>query len=189
VDDFLKSGRPDGPSCLVLDVRLPGQSGLDLQRQLAAADIYLPLIFVTGHGDIPMSVQAMKGGAIEFLTKPFRDQDLLDAVQLGLERDGAWLEHERELAALLYTIPGLNALTGAVSSPRPAWIWKTLARPSACSGADQAVAGTFRNVANRAAPLGRPTRPDLGRPGSDSGFSAAVGQAGAYAAQQIAFAK
>src|SRR3954447_15737165 len=77
ISDFLKSDPPDGPTCLVLDVRLPGgQSGLDLQRELAAANKELPIIFITGHGDIPMSVQAMKGGAIEFLTKPFRDQEL-----------------------------------------------------------------------------------------------------------------
>jgi FixJ family two-component response regulator len=100
VDEFLKSGRPDGPSCLVLDVRLPGQSGFDLQRELAATHITLPTIFITGHGDIPMSVRAMKGGAIEFLTKPFREQDLLDAIQLGLERDRAWLEEEKVAAGL-----------------------------------------------------------------------------------------
>jgi len=100
VSEFLKSGRPDGPTCLVLDVRLPGQSGLDFQRGLSTANIQVPIIFITGHGDIPMSVQAMKGGAIEFLTKPFRDQDLLDAIQLGLERDRTWLENERTLAAL-----------------------------------------------------------------------------------------
>ena len=87
ISEFLKSNPPDGPACLVLDVRLPGKSGLDLQRELAAANRGLPIIFITGHGDIPMSVQAMKGGAIEFLTKPFRDQDLLDAIQLGLSRD------------------------------------------------------------------------------------------------------
>src|SRR6202158_1376085 len=87
ISDFLKSHPPDGPTCLVLDVRLPGQSGLDLQRELAAANRELPIIFITGHGDIPMSVQAMKGGAIEFLTKPFRDQELIDAIQLGLSRD------------------------------------------------------------------------------------------------------
>jgi len=82
ISDFLKSDPPDGPTCLVLDVRLPGQSGLDLQRELAAANRELPIVFITGHGDIPMSVQAMKGGAgaIEFLTKPFRDQELLDAI-------------------------------------------------------------------------------------------------------------
>ena len=84
IADFLGSDPPNGPTCLVLDIRLPGQSGLDLQRELAAANKELPIIFITGHGDIPMSVQAMKGGAIEFLTKPFRDQDLLDAIQLGL---------------------------------------------------------------------------------------------------------
>jgi FixJ family two-component response regulator len=95
VDEFLKSGRPEGPSCLVLDVRLPGQSGFDLQRELAATHIRLPTIFITGHGDIPMSVRAMKGGAIEFLTKPFREQDLLDAIQVGLGRDRTWLEEEK----------------------------------------------------------------------------------------------
>src|ERR1700733_10738404 len=89
ISDFLKFDQPDGPTCLVLDVRLPGQSGLDLQRELAAANKEIPIIFITGHGDIPMSVQAMKGGAIEFLTKPFRDQELLDAINLGLSRDRA----------------------------------------------------------------------------------------------------
>jgi FixJ family two-component response regulator len=100
ISDFLASELPDGPSCLVLDVRLPGQSGLDLQRDLAAADRELPIIFITGHGDIPMSVRAMKGGAIEFLTKPFRDQDLLDAIQLGLARDRARRENEKALVSL-----------------------------------------------------------------------------------------
>ena len=85
--DFLQSSRPDIPSCLILDVRMPGLSGLDLQRDLAAAHIHVPIIFITGHGDIPMSVRAMKAGAVEFLTKPFRDQDLLDAIQQALERD------------------------------------------------------------------------------------------------------
>ena len=100
ISDFLESDLPDGPTCLVLDVRLPGQSGLDLQRELAAADRGLPIVFVTGHGDIPMSVQAMKSGAIEFLTKPYRDQDLLDAIALGLSRDRARRENEVALAAL-----------------------------------------------------------------------------------------
>jgi FixJ family two-component response regulator len=100
VPEFLQTGRPAGPTCLVLDVRLPGRSGLDFQQELTAAGIRLPIIFITGHGDIPMSVRAMKGGAIEFLTKPFRDQDLLDAIQLGLDRDRAWLEDERTVAAL-----------------------------------------------------------------------------------------
>ena len=100
ISDFLESDPPDGPTCLVLDVRLPEQSGLDLQRELAAANRELPIIFITGHGDIPMSVQAMKGGAIEFLTKPFRDQDLLDAIRLGLSRDRARRENEKALAAL-----------------------------------------------------------------------------------------
>jgi FixJ family two-component response regulator len=100
VPDFLKSGRPDGPSSLVLDVRLPGRSGLDLQRDLAAANVRIPIIFITAHGDIPMVVRAMKGGAIEFLTKPFREQELLDAVQLGIERDQAYLESEQTLTVL-----------------------------------------------------------------------------------------
>jgi FixJ family two-component response regulator len=86
---FLSSHRPDAPAGLVLDVRLPGLSGLDLQRELSEAEIHLPIMFITGHGDIPMMVQAMKAGAVEFLTKPFRDQDLLDAIQQALERDRA----------------------------------------------------------------------------------------------------
>jgi FixJ family two-component response regulator len=86
--DFLRSKRPDAPGCLVLDVRLPGQSGLEFQRELAKSEIRLPIVFITGHGDVPMSVTAMKAGAIEFLTKPFRDQDLLDAVHRGLDLDG-----------------------------------------------------------------------------------------------------
>jgi len=100
VPEFMKEGRPEGPACLVLDVRLPGRSGLDFQRELSAANIHVPIIFITGYGDIPMSVQAIKGGAIEFLTKPFRDQDLLDAIQLGLARDRAWLENEKAIAEL-----------------------------------------------------------------------------------------
>ena len=100
VPEFLQEGRPEAPACLVLDVRLPGRSGLDFQRELSAANIHVPIIFITGYGDIPMSVQAIKGGAIEFLTKPFRDQDLLDAIQLGLARDRAWLENEKAIAEL-----------------------------------------------------------------------------------------
>ena len=100
VGDFLKTGRPNGPTCLVLDVRLPGQSGLDFQLELSRENIQLPIVFITGHGDIPMSVKAMKGGAVEFLTKPFRDQDLLDAVHLGLERDRVWLESEKAVATV-----------------------------------------------------------------------------------------
>jgi FixJ family two-component response regulator len=100
VSEFLAANRPEGPTCLVLDVRLPGQSGLELQRELAGAKRPLPIIFITGHGDIPMSVQAMKGGAIEFLTKPFREQDLLDAIQLGHDHDRARLEQERSMAEL-----------------------------------------------------------------------------------------
>jgi FixJ family two-component response regulator len=100
VSEFLESDPPNSPSCLVLDVRLPERSGLDLQRELAMTNREIPIIFITGHGDIPMSVQAMKGGAIEFLTKPFRDQELLDAIQLGLSRDRARRENEEALVAL-----------------------------------------------------------------------------------------
>ena len=98
--EFLRSKRPDVPGCVVLDVRLPGLSGLDLQRELAAHGIKLPVIFITGHGDIPMSVRAMKAGALEFLTKPFRDQDLLDAIQQALERDRTARQHQMETTEL-----------------------------------------------------------------------------------------
>src|SRR6476660_6211579 len=108
ISDFLKSHPPDCPTCLVLDVRLPDQSGLDLQRELAAANREIPIIFITGHGDIPMSVQAMKGGAIEFLTKPFRDQELLDAIQLGLSRDRARRGIEQPLTSLRERFRGLS---------------------------------------------------------------------------------
>jgi FixJ family two-component response regulator len=96
--DFLRFKRPDAPACLVLDVRLPGLSGLDLQRQLAAAEFAIPITFITGHGDIPMSVQAMKAGAVEFLTKPFRDQELLDAIHQAIQRDCANRKHHAEIA-------------------------------------------------------------------------------------------
>src|SRR5207248_11054562 len=98
--EFLRSKRPDAPSCLVLDIRLPGISGLDFQRQLAEANVHIPIIFITAHGDVPMSVRAMKAGAVEFLTKPFRDQDLLDAIQSALESDRARREREAEIAVL-----------------------------------------------------------------------------------------
>ena len=99
-DSFLQRKPPDAPSCLVLDVRLRGLSGLDFQGELAARNIHIPIVFITGHGDIPMSVRAMKAGAVEFLTKPFRDQDLLDAVRIALERDRARREQEKEVADL-----------------------------------------------------------------------------------------
>jgi len=98
--EFLRTERPDLPGCVVLDVEMPGLSGLDLQRELAANGIELPIIFITGYGDIPMSVRAMKAGATEFLTKPFRDQDLLDAIQQALERDRAARQHSKEIAEL-----------------------------------------------------------------------------------------
>ena len=100
VSDFLKVDPPEGPTCLVLDVRMPGRSGLELQRDLAAANRQVPIIFITAHADVPMTVQAMKGGAMEFLTKPFRDQDLLDAVEAGLARDRARRESDKALTAL-----------------------------------------------------------------------------------------
>jgi FixJ family two-component response regulator len=116
VPDFLNCPRPDEATCLVLDVRLPGRSGLDLQRELSVANIHLPIIFITGHGDIPMSVQAMKGGAIEFLTKPFRDQDLLDAIQQGLARDRERRESDAELRALRNRFETLTAREREVMS-------------------------------------------------------------------------
>ena len=107
--EFLKSARPDAPGCVVLDVRLPGLSGLDLQRELAANGSNLPVIFITGHGDIPMSVRAMKAGALEFLTKPFRDQDLLDAIQQALERDRGARQQRSETAELRERFDSLTA--------------------------------------------------------------------------------
>jgi len=98
--EFMNSRHPDIVSCLVLDIRLPGVSGLDFQRQLATADIRIPIIFITAHGDIPMTVRAMTEGAVEFLTKPFRDQDLLDAIQVALERDRTTRQQEAEIATL-----------------------------------------------------------------------------------------
>jgi FixJ family two-component response regulator len=100
VADFLKSKLPDAPTCLVLDIRLPGTSGLDFQAELAKAGIKIPIIFMTGYGDIPMTVKAMKAGAFEFLPKPFRDQDMLDAVQLALERDRTRRQADRASAQL-----------------------------------------------------------------------------------------
>jgi FixJ family two-component response regulator len=98
--DFLRHKLPDGPSCLLLDVRLPGMSGLDLQRKLTEVGVQIPVIFITGHGDIPMTVKAMKFGAVEFLTKPFRDQDLIDAIQQALKRDSQTRQQQNEIAAL-----------------------------------------------------------------------------------------
>jgi FixJ family two-component response regulator len=98
--EFLRGKWPDGPSCLVLDVRLPGVNGLDFQRELTDAGFRIPIIFITGHGDIPMTVKAMKSGAIEFLTKPFRDQDLLDAIHQALDRDRTTRQQQNELAEL-----------------------------------------------------------------------------------------
>jgi FixJ family two-component response regulator len=106
--DFLRSKLPDVASCLVLDVRLPGLSGLDFQAELAKADIHIPIIFMTGHGDIPMSVKAMKAGAIDFLTKPFRDQDMLDAVAAALERDRSRRKEEQRLTDLRVRFEGLT---------------------------------------------------------------------------------
>ena len=106
--EFLSARRPDAPACLVLDVRLPDVSGLELQRELAEADIRIPIIFITGHADVPMTVRAMKAGAVEFLTKPFRDQDLLDAIHLALERDRTRRQHAAEIATLLKRLESLT---------------------------------------------------------------------------------
>jgi FixJ family two-component response regulator len=106
--EFLTSERSDGPSCLVLDIRLPGINGLDFQSQLADAGVHIPIIFITGHGDIPMTVRAMKSGAVEFLTKPFRDQDLLDAIYQALDRDRVTRQHESELAEVRKTYESLT---------------------------------------------------------------------------------
>src|SRR6202140_4702502 len=106
--EFLHSRRPDAPSCLVLDIRLPGMSGLDFQRELALANVHIPIVFITAHGDIPMTVRAMKAGAVEFLTKPFRDQDLLDAIQVALERDRARRQRQAETATLRARLESLT---------------------------------------------------------------------------------
>ena len=99
-EEFLRNKPPDGPSCLVLDVSLPGVNGLDLQRELADAGVHIPIIFITGHGDIPMTVRAMKSGAVEFLTKPFKDKDLLNAIHQALDRDRATRRQRSNFAAL-----------------------------------------------------------------------------------------
>ena len=108
-EEFLRNKRPEGPSCLVLDVNLPGVNGLDFQRQLADAGIQIPIIFVTGHGDIPMTVKAMKSGAVEFLTKPFEDQDLLDAIQQALDRDRLRRRQQDNSAGLRKCYEALSA--------------------------------------------------------------------------------
>jgi len=108
-EEFLRSKRADGPSCLVLDVRLPGVNGLDFQRKLADEGIRIPVIFITGHGDIPMTVKAMKSGAVEFLTKPFRDQDLLDAIHQALDRDRVMRQQQSEVTELRNRYESLTA--------------------------------------------------------------------------------
>ena len=115
-DGFLRKKCSDVPSCLVLDVRLPGLSGLDFQRELAARNICIPIVFLTGHGDIPMSVRAMKAGAVEFLTKPFRDQDLLDAVRVALDRDRTRREQEKEVTDLRRRFDSLTSREQEVAS-------------------------------------------------------------------------
>ena len=107
--EFLGCKRPDGPSCLVLDVRLPGVNGLDFQRQLADSGIPIPIVFITGHGDIPMTVKAIKSGAVEFLTKPFREEDLLNAIHQALDRDRLAREQQRELTELRTRFQSLTA--------------------------------------------------------------------------------
>jgi FixJ family two-component response regulator len=115
-EEFLRCKRPDGPSCLVLDVKLPGVNGLDFQRRLADAGLRIPIIFITGYGDIPMTVKAMKSGAVEFLTKPFQERDLLDAVQQALDRDRATREEQANLAELRQRYAALTAREREVMS-------------------------------------------------------------------------
>jgi FixJ family two-component response regulator len=115
-EEFLRCKRPDGPSCLVLDVKLPGVNGLDFQRRLVDAGLRIPIIFITGHGDIPMTVKAMKSGAVEFLTKPFQERDLLDAVQQALDRDRATREEQANLAELRQRYAALTAREREVMS-------------------------------------------------------------------------
>jgi len=122
--EFMKSERPDVVSCLILDVRLPGISGLDLQRELSRIGIHIPIIFITAHGDIPMSVRAMKAGAVEFLTKPFRDQDLLDAIQVALERDRERRVGETQLATLQTRFQSLT------NRERELFSWVVSGRPN-----------------------------------------------------------
>jgi FixJ family two-component response regulator len=122
--EFMSAERPDVPSCLILDVRLPGISGLDLQRELSRTGIHIPIIFITAHGDIPMSVRAMKAGAVEFLTKPFRDQDLLDAIQVALERDRVRRVGETQLATLQTRFQSLT------NRERELFSWVVSGRPN-----------------------------------------------------------
>jgi len=114
--EFLRNKRPDEPSCLVLDVRLPGVNGLDFQHELADAGVQIPIVFITAHGDIPMTVRAMKSGAVEFLTKPFRDQDLLDAINQALDRDRVARQRQAELAELRERYESLTAREREVMS-------------------------------------------------------------------------
>ena len=142
VHEFLKDGLPDAPSCLVLDVRLPGQSGLELQQRLISAGVDLPIIFITGHADVQMSVRAMKAGAVEFLAKPFREQDLLEAVHHAIEKSR---EHRRkkakdqdltgkfaELTAREREILASSPAAGSTSRSPPTWAWPR--SPSRCTG-------------------------------------------------------
>jgi FixJ family two-component response regulator len=114
--EFLDAALPDVPACLVLDVRLPGQSGLDLQRELGRIGVLIPIIFISGHGDIPMTVRAMKAGAVEFLPKPLREQDLLDAIALAIDKDRAARRHQAELAAVRLRYASLTPRENEVAS-------------------------------------------------------------------------
>jgi len=129
-EEFLSSKRPGAPSCLVLDVRLPGANGLDFQRELADAGFRIPIIFITGHGDIPMTVKAMKSGAVEFLTKPFRHQDLLDAVHQALDRDRVARQHDSEVAELRHRY---DRLTGREREVMALVVTGMLNKQIACS--------------------------------------------------------
>jgi FixJ family two-component response regulator len=165
--EFLESKRPDAPSCLVLDVRLPGRSGLEFQKELAEDNVHIPIIFITGHGDIPMSVRAMKAGAIEFLTKPFRDQDLLDAIQLALEQDSARRLREMEVATLRQR---LEALTPREREVLP-WVLSGLLNKQIADaiGASEATVKVHRSQLMRK--MGASSLADLVRMGEKMGIA------------------
>jgi FixJ family two-component response regulator len=165
--EFLESKRPDAASCLVLDVRLPGRSGLEFQKELAEDNVHIPIIFITGHGDIPMSVRAMKAGAIEFLTKPFRDQDLLDAIQLALEQDSARRLREMEVATLRQR---LEALTPREREVLP-WVLSGLLNKQIADaiGASEATVKVHRSQLMRK--MGASSLADLVRMGEKMGIA------------------
>ncbi len=167
--EVLRSEDRDSANCLVLDIRLPGMSGLDFQRELASAGIHTPIVFITGHGDIPMTVRAMKGGAVEFLTKPFRDQDLLDAIQQGLERDRSRRAEEAEVSTLLER---LESLTPREREVLP-WVVSGLPNKQIADavGASEATIKVHRSQLMRK--MGAPSLADLVRMSEKMGIASA----------------